>query len=795
MHEAPKLPLRLEVLGPPRFRDARGAEKELRATKFHALVVYLACQQGSVTRTHLEQLFWPGSDKAAHSLRQSLSRLRGLLGEAVETSGDRVGLVSDLVQVEAAPPDSMRSAAQADAFCTHVRGSFCEGFDFSYSSELQAWYDARERALFDLVTTAARSIVFDLWARGRSETADRVIAAALGVGLSRSAFMASLGAEAVTKVVRGGEGVAALEDFVTQGLERDDVALGFVVGPTDELLGIASGALERLESPPPTIELGHDAERRPAAILADLLGRLARLPGGAGQSPETEALAEDLRREPEVGLGPGGARGAGRALEDAFAAVLDEGPLVLLVAMHHLPSLVTEALAVSLQGGPLPGLVVVLHAPDAGGMMGPAGPALIQGRTDYAQIVLGEVPEADAVEWETWLDSSIDAIASPRVWRSAFAIAGIALVLLVAGWASLRGATGRNPMPDFDFVVCVQHGRGESHHLEVFDARSGRFQVLPGSESDGCPANRLNGGQDGVFLATATRRATPSGGFAAGNLLRFSRVSGAGTDSDWRVDTISNPDGYQVIQSTQGWAPGGEARYAARLRDEIGQEYVARIDVDTRGSVRVNAEDVIAVDDAASVPLGLNREGTRVFWRTRGPRFFDAAGARWDASWPATEVLASDETDFLPIDWVGDTVWVERGLTGEAEDGSLEVGYVLAGRPETFVRLTDNTWNDLEFRLSPDRKRACWKNERRGHYQSNIVWLDRETGEEFELDREGRQTSCFWAPDSQGLFFREYQGDFIQLFYLKIGWDQPRAVIRESVYSTLVGPLPAPTSG
>jgi hypothetical protein len=73
--------------------------------------------------------------------------------------------------------------------------------------------------------------------------------------------------------------------------------------------------------------------------------------------------------------------------------------------------------------------------------------------------------------------------------------------------------------------------------------------------------------------------------------------------------------------------------------------------------------------------------------------------------------------------------------------------------------------------------------------------LDRETGEEFELDREGRQTSCFWAPDSQGLFFREYQGDFIQLFYLKIGWDQPRAVIRESVYSTLVGPLPAPTSG
>lgn len=798
MTEQPKLPLRLEVLGPPRLRDASGSVLEFSATKFHAFIVYLALQPGGVTRAELEQLFWPGSDRASHSLRQALSRLRGQFGDAVETSGDRVALASDQVYVELRLSESMNSANDADAFCAQVRGSFCEGFDFGHSRDLRAWFEALERRIMDDVSTKARLIVWDLWARERNEDADRVVAHALSVGLSRTAFMSSLGADATTQIARGTEAVTALETFVLGGEAPERSALGFVVGPTDEIRTIAAGAVGSLDTPTPIVELGHEAERRPAVIAADLIERLAQLPGGAGQNTATEALAQTLRARPDDGLGPDGVANFGRALEDALLAVLDEGPLVLFLGVHQLPAIVIEAVAFCLQGALLPGLIVVIHSPDATGMMGTATPGLIQGRRDYAQIVLGEVPEAeigdDAAGGGGGLVEGVEVISSARFWRSPLVVAGTLALLFLGGWAWLQARSSTSLLPDFDFVVCTRPEAGSPHRLELYEASTGQLRVLPGPAMLGCPYNRLNGGDDGSFLIAVPGAWLSSGALAAGTLLHYSRPDSSSNDrgsTEWRVDSISMPGGLQVLASYEGWALAGPTRYAVRLEDPEGRSYVGRVAFDPDGTGVRLIEPLIEVNDPAGMPMGVSRDGSGVFWRNAGPRYFDAVGAAWDGPWREARTLASGSTDHLPVDWVGDTIWVEQGLTGEAEDGSLEIGYTLLGDPASFVSLTDNTWNDLELALSPDRTHLCWKNERQGHYQSNIVWLDRRTGEETELVLEGRQTGCEWAPHGRGLFFRNYRGDRIELLYLQLGADEPVQVIDEYAFNSMVGPLTA----
>jgi DNA-binding SARP family transcriptional activator len=75
--------MRLSVLGPPELVRTDGSSAGLAPGKTLAVLVYLAHATSPPSRAELARLFWPNSEpsKARHSVRQTLSLLRKVVGE------------------------------------------------------------------------------------------------------------------------------------------------------------------------------------------------------------------------------------------------------------------------------------------------------------------------------------------------------------------------------------------------------------------------------------------------------------------------------------------------------------------------------------------------------------------------------------------------------------------------------------------------------------------------------------------------------------------------------------------
>ena len=144
--------VRLRMLGPLAIERA-GAPLELPASrKTCGLLAYLALTQCPVRRSRLCELLW---DEAANDprgeLRWCLSKLRGLLGNVVVTSGDTVALRLDGWFVDAAEVAAAMDGAintlgttRLEALCELYTGELLEGLVIERCPEFNLWLTGQQ---------------------------------------------------------------------------------------------------------------------------------------------------------------------------------------------------------------------------------------------------------------------------------------------------------------------------------------------------------------------------------------------------------------------------------------------------------------------------------------------------------------------------------------------------------------------------------------------------------------------------------------------------------------------------
>lgn len=140
--------MELRLLGPMALlRD--GQPVPLPASrKTRALLAYLAVSGKPERRERLCQLFWEMPDDPKGALRWSLSKLRGLLGEAVvadrETARlDLKGLKVDWHELRQAQSGLGRSSHAELESLARKRGEFLEGLELANCDSFSAWCIAR----------------------------------------------------------------------------------------------------------------------------------------------------------------------------------------------------------------------------------------------------------------------------------------------------------------------------------------------------------------------------------------------------------------------------------------------------------------------------------------------------------------------------------------------------------------------------------------------------------------------------------------------------------------------------
>ncbi len=144
-----------------------GVEVALPASrKVRALLAYLACSSGEISRTRLCELLWDGPDDPRGELRWCLSKLRSVLDDAehprVVTKGDTValdlaGCGFDIAEVtramqsgaEKVSTDSLRELVAVFA------GEFADGLETDRNPQFASWLGAQRR-LFRTWHAAAR---------------------------------------------------------------------------------------------------------------------------------------------------------------------------------------------------------------------------------------------------------------------------------------------------------------------------------------------------------------------------------------------------------------------------------------------------------------------------------------------------------------------------------------------------------------------------------------------------------------------------------------------------------------
>jgi pimeloyl-ACP methyl ester carboxylesterase/DNA-binding SARP family transcriptional activator len=137
--------MQLRLLGPMAV-IAGGAPVQLPASrKTRALLGYLAAQGKPVRRDRLCHLFWEVPDDPKGALRWSLSKLRGLFGDAIvadrETAAlDCKSIEIDFVQLRDAVANlAATPTEQLEQLCASAGGDFMEDLDLSNCDDFNAW--------------------------------------------------------------------------------------------------------------------------------------------------------------------------------------------------------------------------------------------------------------------------------------------------------------------------------------------------------------------------------------------------------------------------------------------------------------------------------------------------------------------------------------------------------------------------------------------------------------------------------------------------------------------------------
>jgi pimeloyl-ACP methyl ester carboxylesterase/DNA-binding SARP family transcriptional activator len=137
--------MQLRLLGPMAL-IADGEALPLPASrKTRALLGYLAAEGKPVRRERLCHLFWEIPDDPKGALRWSLSKLRGLLHDAIvadrETAAlDSSGIAIDFAELRAAAADlSATPTATLEQICAAASGPFMQDLDLPNCDDFNAW--------------------------------------------------------------------------------------------------------------------------------------------------------------------------------------------------------------------------------------------------------------------------------------------------------------------------------------------------------------------------------------------------------------------------------------------------------------------------------------------------------------------------------------------------------------------------------------------------------------------------------------------------------------------------------
>lgn len=753
-------PLTLSVVGPPVItRDGQASEVSLR--KPLALLVYVAAVGHTVSRERIARLFWPDARRQAHSVRQALWQLRSQLDLDLAPNDSAVRVTDQQLVLDLAELGSIQAASDAPRLRQRVRGAFCEGLDFSYSPELQDWFDDfRHRALGQLAA-ASRRVAAELVSEGRADEARDLIQHVAVAGLSqvelRNAVFSGLdllpepGATQVGSVLLR-DRIAALGDQTTQRLI-------LVQGEAESVRHAVADACDRREEPISLVDFSVEPAEGEARALGRLLDTLGSRPGGLGRSPRVEALRAVLGD-------PGAAKTAledrgdvGWILGDAIDAVRDETPTVLLLGMTDLPLPFVDLVARSLRNGRMEGLLVVAWSPRAVDLVGPCAGALATSAEAVNRIDLRPQPSIG--------------LPKPRPRRVRALVATmVAVAVIVVGWVSRTQveADPAFPLPPHDLVLCTDV---DGSPRLYFRSLAGGFIERVSTEGfAGC-------GSRGLWLPTLNR------------LAFMSPVAGPPAVRD----TLAPQPSVELELSI--FEPGATPREDWSSRRLVESALPHLLDMDHQRALQERWLLVWSLDDAGrySVAVVDARDETvtqvashldvepEARWHAERPLLLwsveqDGRGEIWGSSWPniaPRPMLASN----LPLrvrGSRGDTILVERGEFGDQEDGGLEIGFMRLSEPNAFEPLTNNDHNDHDASWSSDGRFLCWTSEERGHFASNVRLLDRETGELYVLDSETRRGFCEFAPDNRGIFFREYRGEATEIRYYEPGMPEPMVV-------------------
>lgn len=208
------------------------------------LYVLMSQRGGSTSRDQIIGTFWPESDsaRARNALRQSLSFLRGCLGDdALVGVGSHGVAVADSVACDAVQFETLLDANRKEEALGLYGGELLPGFYNGGSIAFTEWLERRRHHLSQRAAKAAWDLSVECEARG-----DHPDAAFWGKrALSLSPFSESEVQRLLRLLERTGDFAGAMRAF--KGLQHA-LETEFGTQPSSETAQLAAGIKQRLES-------------------------------------------------------------------------------------------------------------------------------------------------------------------------------------------------------------------------------------------------------------------------------------------------------------------------------------------------------------------------------------------------------------------------------------------------------------------------------------------------------------------------------------------------------------------
>lgn len=297
-------PLSILTLGRLGF-DGNGAETAARLLdqpKRLAVLLYMTLSQrgGTLARDQVAAIFWPESNStnARNALRQTLSFVRGCLGEHSVTSVGTHGLeVASSVEVDAVQFEALLDRGKTEQALKLYRGEFLPGFHVAGSTEFSQWLDVRRSHLNQRAAKAAWDLSAEAEAQG-----DFSASAFWGKrALSHSPFSESEVQRLLRLLDRVGDFAGALRAF--NGLERS-LRAEFGARPSVETARLAADIDARMKA----------AGSKTAAGLGTRRSEFGRR-GTDRRAPQTGWVGIERRAKPDRRVGDRRSGGDRRDLE------------------------------------------------------------------------------------------------------------------------------------------------------------------------------------------------------------------------------------------------------------------------------------------------------------------------------------------------------------------------------------------------------------------------------------------------------------------------------------------------